>query len=213
MTSSPSSASPSRRSSTSSPRGAVVAVRRPAVLADLVPGALVRDVAMVLGSAAFVGGLAQIVVHLPFTPVPITGQTLGVVLAGCALGWRRAFLALSLYLVLGLAGLPWFAGHTSGWQQANGGYLVGFIAAAALCGYLAERGADRRVLRCVPTMLAGEAMMYLIAVPWLALALHVGIVRALELGCTPFLIGDAVKLACAAGLLPATWRLLGTGRG
>lgn len=191
---------------------ATVGARRPAVLADLVPGAVVRDVLLVLGAAGAVGALAQLVVHLPFTPVPVTGQTLGVVLSGCALGWRRAALALALYLGAGLAGVPWFAGHTSGWQQANGGYLVGFVAAAALCGWLAERGADRTVLRSVPTMVAGEIVLYTIAVPWLALALHVDLARAIALGLTPFLAGDALKMACAAALLPATWRAVGGAR-
>jgi biotin transport system substrate-specific component len=192
------------------PRTAVAA--RPAVLADVVPGALVRDITLVVGAAAFVGALSQLVIHLPFTPVPITGQTLGVVLAGCALGWRRAALSLSLYLVAGLVGVPWFAGHTSGWVGVNAGYLLGFIAAAALCGFLAERGNDRTVLRSIPTMIAGEVVLYAIAVPWLAIDLHVGAAKALALGFTPFLVGDAVKMACAAALLPGAWRLVGADR-
>jgi biotin transport system substrate-specific component len=192
--------------------GAIEVGRDPAVLADLVPGALVRDVALVLGAAAFVGALSQLEVHLSFTPVPITGQTLGVVLAGCALGWRRAALSMLTYLLFGLVGVPWFAGHSSGWQQVDGGYLVGFIAAAAICGWLAERGSDRTVLRSVPTMLVGEVVLYLVAVPWLAVALHVDLAKAIALGCTPFLAGDALKMACAAGLLPVTWRIVGARR-
>lgn len=196
----------------SSTRVAVVAARPPLVLGDLFPGAVARDALLVVGAAGLVGALAQVVLHLPFTPVPVTGQTLGVVLAGCALGWRRAALALALYLGAGLAGVPWFAGHSSGWQEANGGYLVGFVAAAALCGWLASRGADRTVLRCVPTMVAGEVVLYAIAVPWLALALHVDLARAVALGLTPFLVGDALKMAVAAALLPGTWRLVGSVR-
>ncbi len=189
--------------------GSVPAPRAPLVLADLLPGAVARDAALVLGAAGFVGLLAQVVVHLPFTPVPVTGQTLGVVLAGSALGWRRASLALGLYLVAGLAGVPWFAGHASGWQGPLVGYLVGFVAAAAVCGWLAGRRSDRTVPRALATMIAGEAVLYAIAVPWLAVALHAGLVRALALGCTPFLAGDAVKMLVASGLLPATWRLVG----
>jgi biotin transport system substrate-specific component len=188
--------------------------RRRGVLADLVPGdsrALVRDATLVLASAAFVGVLAQIVVHLPFTPIPVTGQTLGVVLAGCALGWRRAGISMALYLLIGLAGVPWFAGHTSGWQNADGGYLIGFIAAATVCGYLAERGWDRSILGSVPIMIVGELVLYAIAVPWLAAAVHVGFAKALSLGFRPFIVGDAVKLALAAGLLPASWRLVERG--
>lgn len=193
-----------------SPSGAATlpSVARPSVLADLIPGTLARDAALVGGAAAFVGLLSQVVVHLPFTPVPVTGQTLGVVLAGCALGRRRAGLAMALYVGAGLVGLPWFAGHTSGWQAVNGGYLLGFIAAAMVCGWLAERGADRTVLRSVPTMLAGELVLYAVALPWLALDLHVGLAKAVALGFVPFVVGDSVKLACAAALLPATWRLV-----
>ncbi len=178
------------------------------VLADLLPGTVARDAVLVLGAAGAVGLLAQLAVHLPFTPVPVTGQTLGVVLAGSALGWRRATLALGLYLVAGLAGIPWFAGHASGWQGPLTGYLVGFVAAAAVCGWAAGHRGDRTVPRALATMVAGEVVLYAIAVPWLAAGLHVGLARAMALGCTPFLAGDAVKMALASGLLPASWRLV-----
>ena len=110
---------------------------RPLVLADLLPGTLVRDVGLVVGAAGFVGLLAQISIHLSFTPVPITGQTLGVLLAGTALGWRRAAAAMALYAVAGVAGVPWFAAHSSGYASASFGYILGFFLAATLCGYLA----------------------------------------------------------------------------
>ena len=183
--------------------------RSPLVLADLLPGSLVRDAVLVVGAAGFVGLLAQISIHLSFTPVPITGQTLGVLLAGTALGWRRAGAAMVLYAVAGLAGVPWFAGHASGYVGASFGYVVGFIAAAVLCGYLAQRGADRSVARSVPVMIAGEVVMYAIGVTWLALDLHFSASRALSEGFTPFLAGDAIKAAIAAGLLPAAWWLTG----
>src|SRR6266446_9329864 len=160
------------------------ALRRPLplVLADLLPGTVVRDVLLVVGAAGFVGLLAQISIHLSFTPVPITGQTLGVLLAGTALGWRRAGAALVLYAVAGLAGVPWFAGHASGYVGASFGYILGFIAAAILCGYLAERGADRSVLRSVPAMIAGEVVIYAFGVTWLALDLHLSAAQALSEG-------------------------------
>jgi biotin transport system substrate-specific component len=186
--------------------------RRPLVLADLLPGALVRDTLLVVGAAAFVGILAQISIHLSFTPVPITGQTLGVLLAGTALGWRRAGAAMVLYAVAGLAGVPWFADHTSGYVAASFGYIVGFIAAAALCGYLAERGADRSVLRSVPAMIAAEIIIYAIGLTWLAIDLHLGASATIADGLTPFLAGDAIKAAIAAGLLPAAWWLAGNRR-
>jgi biotin transport system substrate-specific component len=183
--------------------------RPPAVLADLLPGALVRDGLLVVGAAAFVGLLAQISIPLSFTPVPITGQTLGVLLAGTALGWRRAGAALALYAIAGVAGVPWFAAHSSGYASASFGYIVGFFAAAMLCGYLAERGADRRIIGSIPAMLAGEVVIYAFGLTWLALDLHLGAGATISEGLTPFLIGDAIKAAIAAGLLPAAWWLAG----
>jgi biotin transport system substrate-specific component len=182
---------------------------RPLVLADLLPGTLVRDVALVVGAAGFVGLLAQISIHLSFTPVPITGQTLGVLLAGTALGWRRAAAAMALYAVAGVAGVPWFAGHSSGYASASFGYVLGFFLAATLCGYLAERGADRSVLKSVPAMLAGEVVIYAVGMTWLALDLHLGASATIAAGLTPFLAGDAIKAAIAAGLLPAAWKIAG----
>jgi biotin transport system substrate-specific component len=185
------------------------------VLADLVAGSRGRtariawDVVLVVGAAALVGLLAQVSIKLSFTPVPITGQTLGVLLAGTALGWRRGAAAMALYALAGLAGVPWFAGAASGYVGASFGYIVGFFFAAAVCGYLAERGADRSVIGSVPAMLAGEVMIYLFGVTWLAVDLHVGAATALHLGFTPFVIGDAIKAAIAAGLLPAAWKLAG----
>jgi biotin transport system substrate-specific component len=186
--------------------------RSPLVLADLLPGAAVRDGLLVVGAAAFVGLLAQISIHLSFTPVPITGQTLGVLLAGAALGWWRAGAALLLYAVAGVAGVPWFAGHSSGYASASFGYIVGFVAAAGLCGYLAGRGADRSVLRSLPAMIAAEVVIYAFGLTWLAIDLHLGASATIADGLTPFLAGDAVKAAIAAGLLPAAWWLAGSRR-
>lgn len=186
--------------------------RPPLVLADLAPGDRVRDMALVVGGAALVGALAQLAVHLPFTPVPVTGQTLGVLLAGAALGWRRATASLALYALAGVAGVPWFTDHAHGWGGASFGYILGFVLAAWVCGALAQRGADRTVLRALPTMVAGEVAIYAVGVTWLAFYLHVGAGKAVSLGLTPFLAGDAIKLALAAGLLPAGWRLAGRAR-
>jgi biotin transport system substrate-specific component len=182
---------------------------RPLVLADLVPGAISRDVVLVVGAAGFVGLLAQVSVHLSVTPVPITGQTLGVLLAGTALGWPRAAAAMALYALAGIAGVPWFAGHAHGYVGASFGYIVGFFLAATLCGYLAGRGGDRSVLRSVPVMLAGEVVIYAVGVTWLAVSLHLGLSAAIHEGLTPFLAGDAIKAAIAAGLLPTAWLLAG----
>ncbi len=183
--------------------------RPPLVLADLLPGARARDALLVAGAAGFIGLLAQISIHLSFTPVPITGQTLGVLLAGAALGWRRAGAALLLYAVAGVAGVPWFADHSSGYASASFGYIIGFFFAAVLCGYLAERGADRSVLRSVPALLAAEVVIYAFGLTWLAIDLHLGASATIADGLTPFLAGDAIKAALAAGLLPAAWWLAG----
>jgi biotin transport system substrate-specific component len=195
-----------------------IARPRPLVLGDLIAqgrgraAQAVRDVLLVVGAAGFVGALAQISIHLSFTPVPITGQTLGVLLAGTALGWRRAAASMALYAIAGVAGLPWFAGHASGYVGASFGYIVGFFFAAIACGYLAERGADRSVLRSVPAMLVGEILIYAFGCAWLAIDLHLGAAATLKDGFTPFVIGDAIKAAIAAGLLPLAWKLTGPRR-
>ncbi len=181
--------------------------REPLVLADLLPGTLVRDALLVLGAAGFVGALAQISIPLSFTPVPITGQTLGVLVAGTALGWKRGAAAMTLYGLAGLVGVPWFASHSSGYVGASFGYIVGFVLSAALCGFLAERGADRSLVKSVPVMVAGEIVMYTVGVIWLGVSLQVGPAKAIALGLTPFLAGDAIKAALAAVMLPGAWKI------
>ncbi|MGH8988495.1 MAG: biotin transporter BioY [Acidimicrobiales bacterium] len=187
--------------------------RKPLVLADLVPGTLVRDALMVIGGACFVGLLAQVSFHLSFTPVPITGQTFGVLLCGAALGSRRGAAAMALYAVAGVVGVPWFADHAHGYAGASFGYIIGFVLCAGLCGYLAQRGSDRSILKSVPAMLAGEIVIYLCGVAWLAVSLHVDAARAISLGFVPFVAGDAIKAALVAVLLPGAWKLAGTARG
>ncbi len=131
--------------------------------------------------------------------MPVTGQTLGVLVSGTALGWKRGAVAMALYGAAGVAGVPWFTGHASGYVGATFGYIVGFMLCAALCGYLAERGADRSLRKSVPAMVAGEIVLYGVGVSWLAVSLHVGAGEAIHLGLRPFLVGDAVKAAMAAG--------------
>jgi biotin transport system substrate-specific component len=194
-----------------------VAITRPRalVLGDLIAvnrgrvAQVITDVLLVVGAAGFVGALAQIEIHLSFTPVPITGQTLGVLLAGTALGWRRAAAAMALYAIAGVAGLPWFAGGTSGYASASFGYIIGFFFAAAACGYLASRGVDRSILSSVTPMILGEIIIYAFGLTWLALDLHLSAGATLTEGFTPFVAGDAIKAAIAAGLLPAAWWLTG----
>jgi len=191
---------------------AVSPASRPLVLADVVPGARGRDVGLVVGGAAFVGLAAQLSVPLPFTPVPITGQTFAVLLTGAALGWQRGLASMLLYLVAGVAGVPWFADGSSGATAPSFGYIVGFVLAAAVVGRLAGAGADRTPVRTVGLMMLGNLLIYLVGVPWLAVALDVPLGQAVALGLTPFLLGDAVKIVLAAGVLPASWRLLDRNR-
>jgi biotin transport system substrate-specific component len=194
------------------------AIGRPrrVVLADVLPGDRVRDVVLVAGFAAFTGLAAQLAVKLPFTPVPITGQTFAVLLGGAALGWRRALAGMVLYLALGLTPwVPWFAegkGGTATIQAPSFGYILGFLAAAALVGWLAGRGWDRTPPRTVLTMVAGNLVIYAVGLPWLMATVDVGLAKGLELGVTPFLAGDALKVLLAAGLLPGAWALVHRGR-
>lgn len=169
------------------------------------------DAFLVLGGSAVVALFAQISIPLWFTPVPITGQTLAVLLVGASLGSRRGALALVLYLLEGGAGLPFFAAGTSGWPVVagpTGGYLVGFILAAYAVGWLAERGWDRGFLRAAPAMLVGNLAIYILGLPWLAK--FVGASDVFAKGLLPFIPGDLIKLALAAGLLPSVWVLLRT---
>jgi len=163
---------------------------------------------------------AKIAIHLPGTPVPITLQTFGVLFAGALLGFRRSFISVLIYLLLGLVGVPVFASDTAGAGMiasfangslvlgATGGYLIGFLIAGPLVGRLAELGWDRRIGGSVAAMLIGNAVIYLIGVPWLMAAVRVDVVAALNAGLWPFLVGDALKLAVAAGLLPVGWWLV-----
>jgi biotin transport system substrate-specific component len=179
-----------------------VPIRRPAV----------RLLTGIVAFAALTALAAQVRFHLPWTPVPVTGQTFAVLLAGAVLGARAGAASQALYVVAGAVGLPVFADWSGGWAAATGataGYLVGFVLAAALVGALAERRQDRIVLTCVPAMLAGTAVIYLCGAWWLARYLGVGADKAIELGVSPFLIGDAVKLALAGIALPVAWRLVG----
>jgi biotin transport system substrate-specific component len=171
------------------------------------PRAVLADLLLVVSAAGFVGLMAQLVVPLPWTPVPLTGQTLAVLVSGAALGAPRAATAMMLYLAAGVAGMPWFADGASGWGGPSFGYVLGFVAAAAFVGWLAARGADRTPLRAVPAMLLGTLVIYAFGVPWLAADLGVGLGEAFELGARPFIGGDVVKVLLGAGLLPAAWAL------
>jgi biotin transport system substrate-specific component len=160
-----------------------------------------------------VAALAQIEIRLPFTPVPITGQTLGVLLVGASLGAGLGAVSMALYLLQGAVGLPFFSGGGSGTDflslsSVTGGYLWGFVLSAAVVGALAECKWDRSIRSSIGEMFLGEVVLYAVAIPWLMQALDVSLGRALELGLAPFVVGDTLKLLAAAGLLPLAWRTL-----
>ncbi|WP_030201427.1 biotin transporter BioY [Streptomyces sp. NRRL S-87] len=188
---------------------ASVPFRPGTVLADLLPASRTRDVVLVAGGAALMGLAAQLSVKVPGLVVPITGQTFAALLVGTALGARRGFLSLALYTLVGMAGVPWFAGGTAGAGGATFGYVLGMLLASTVVGALARRGADRSVLRTAGAMVAGSAIVYAVGVPYLALATGMSASAAVAAGMTPFLIGDALKAALAMGLLPAAWKLVG----
>lgn len=168
-----------------------------------------RDLGLILAGTLFTALLAQVRILLPFTPVPLTGQTFAVLLVGAALGSRRGLAAMALYLLLGGLGLPFFAGGQGGWTYLAGptlGYLLGFAAAAWLVGRLAERGLERRLRTAWLPFLAGTLVIYACGAAWLALSL--GVQKALLLGVLPFVAGDLLKIALAALTLPAAWKLV-----
>lgn len=171
--------------------------------------ALLYDATLVIAGSLLVALLAQFAVPLPFSPVPVTGQTLAVLMVGMLLGSRRGSLALLTYLAEGAMGLPVLAGGAAGLARLTGptgGYLIGFVAAAFLVGWLAERGWDRRPGTTLLAMLLGNAVIYVCGLPWLA---HfVGVGRVLSLGLLPFLPGDLGKALLAMALLPWGWQLL-----
>ena len=170
---------------------------------------LLYDMALVVGGSLVVAMSAQVAIPLPFSPVPISAQTLAVLLMGALLGSRRGALCLATYVLEGAAGLPVFAGGRGGIVHLlgpTGGYLVGFIAAAFAVGLLAERGWDRRVSTTLLMMLLGNALIYVFGLPWLAR--FVGGERVLALGLLPFIPGDLLKLTLSAALLPSGWKVL-----
>jgi biotin transport system substrate-specific component len=175
--------------------------------------ALVADVVLVGLGVTLIALSAQISIPLPNTPVPLTGQTFGVLLIGGAYGATRGFATMAAYLVVGGLGYGVFAQHASGWDvlklsSATGGYLVGMLVAAGLVGWLADRGWDRKVRRSLPTMVLGNVVIYVFGATWLAHALDLTATQAWNAGVKDFLVGDALKILLAAALLPAAWKVV-----
>lgn len=172
-------------------------------------GAL-QNAGLVVLASLLTAAAAQLAVHLPWTPVPVTGQTFAVLLVGAALGARRGFAAMSLYLAAGAAGLPFFAGGAGGAHfllGPSGGYLLAFPLAAAATGWLASRAWDRRPLTMFLAMLAGSSVIF--ALGALQLSRFVPHGTVLASGVLPFLAGDVAKAAIASGVFPVVWRFVG----
>jgi biotin transport system substrate-specific component len=171
---------------------------------------LIWSAILVIGGAALVAVSAQVSIPLPFTPVPITGQTFAVLLVGSAYGGTLGGITLATYLLIGLLGAPVFADQTSGIDVLvgpTGGYLVGFALAAIITGALAEKRWDRRFNTATAAMLAGTIVIYAAGISWLKHDLGTSLQRTLELGLYPFVIGDLIKLYLAALLLPTAWQI------
>jgi len=169
-----------------------------------------REIALILGGSLLIALSAQLRFVLPFSPVPITGQTFAVLLLGALYGSKRGPATVVTYLALGAVGLPVFAGGAFGIARLvgpTGGYLVGFVAAAFVVGLLSERGWDRKLWTTAVGMIIGNGIIYVAGVLWLSR--FVGWPAVLSTGVLPFLAGDALKIALATILLPAGWKLIG----
>lgn len=180
----------------------------------VLPRSLAMDVALVFGGAALTAVAAQIAI--PMWPVPITGQTFAVLLVGAVLGATRGALSMITYFSLGAAGLPVFTGGVAGITFGTTfGYLVGFIAAAAVVGWFSQLNWHKKVSGVIASFAIGNAVIYLFGLPWLAYALSnlnlaSDVVSVLVAGLVPFLVGDVIKIALAAAALPLAWKYLGT---
>jgi biotin transport system substrate-specific component len=188
-----------------------LAVGRPTLADRIFSRSLATDLVLVAAGAALTAVAAQIAV--PLWPVPITGQTLAVLLVGVSLGAVRGGISLALYALLGVAGLPVFSEGSSGWSVLagpTGGYIVGFVFAAVFTGWLAQREWDRKLLWALLAFLAGSVVPFAIGLPWLAAALGSyglpnDVDSVLQAGLYPFIIGGVIKAALGAGIVSLAW--------
>jgi biotin transport system substrate-specific component len=173
---------------------------------DSTEHSLLRDALLILAGSLFIALLAQIAIPLPFTPIPITGQTFGVLLCGAALGSKRGFLTVAAYISEGAMGLPFFAGGASGYLRLlgpTGGYLVGFLLAAYVCGLVAERKGERTMRNAIPAFALAQLTIYACGMPWLGYL--TGFEGIWMKGFIPFLPGLVIKSVAAGLLLPKVW--------
>lgn len=187
---------------------------KPTLIDRIIPQSFATNVALILGGAVLTAIAAQIAI--PMWPVPITGQTFAVLLVGAVLGASRAALSMLTYFSLGAAGLPVFTGAVAGITFGTTfGYLVGFIAAAALVGWLGQSGWHKKVLGVLASFAIGNAVIYLFGLVWLSFALgnlnlSNDVASVIAAGLIPFLVGDAIKMILAATALPLAWKYLGS---
>jgi biotin transport system substrate-specific component len=186
------------------------ALPRYPVLADALPGARVRDAVLVVSGALVTALFAQVSIDVPPSPVPITGQTLAVGLVGATLGARSGASSLGLYAVLGLF-LPFYADGESGWDViwgASGGYIVGFVVAAGAIGWLAEHGADRRVVLAFGAFVVGQLIIFAFGLAGLKIAVGESWGWTIHNGFAIFIVGGLVKALVGAVALPSAWGLV-----
>jgi biotin transport system substrate-specific component len=172
--------------------------------------ALIYDAVLALTGSLIIALASQLAVYLPFSPVPVTGQTLAVLMLGAVLGSRRGLISVLAYLAEGAMGLPVFAGGAAGIARIlgpTGGYLLGFALAAFVTGWLAERGWDRQIIFTLLAMILGNIVIYVVGLGWLSI--YVGMKNAVPMGLYPFIAGDLLKIALATLALPSSWKLLG----
>jgi biotin transport system substrate-specific component len=184
-----------------------LSIGRPTIADRVFARGLPMDIALIAAGAGLTAIAAQ--VAIPLWPVPVTGQTLAVLLVGSTLGALRGTLSLVLYAVLGIVGVPVFSDATHGLSIVmgpTGGYIIGFIFAAALTGWLAQRAWDHRIVGAIVSFFAGTVVTFMIGLPWLAVSLHLNLEQTLQFGLYPFIVGGAVKALLAAGIVRLAWR-------
>ena len=168
---------------------------------------------LITGGALFLALLAQVSIPVPGSPVPVTGQTLGVLLIGTTYGARLGFITFASYLLAGIAGAPIFAPSATSANHgierltgATGGYLVGMLIASLLLGYLADRKADQKFRTSFPALLLGDLVIFTFGLAWLHASLDMTWAATFKAGFTPFILGEALKIAITATSLPLVWR-------
>ena len=190
-----------------------IAASQPRVLAEVIRTPWVRDIALIAVATVSIAAAAQVAIPLPFSPVPLTLQTLAVLLSASALGAWRSITATSAYFGLALAGLPVLAPQTDGthvvgvdvFSMASLGYVLGFIVASFVVGRMAENGYSSSPRKMAVAMIAGNAAIYTVGMVVLQAITGATLAQTFEWGMFPFIIGDIIKIALAAGILPAAW--------